>query len=56
MMKRDILSTTPNTKWADIAGLREAKQLLEEAIVLPLWMPEFFQGTHCHMEVTYKTQ
>ncbi|TPX46822.1 hypothetical protein SeLEV6574_g03004 [Synchytrium endobioticum] len=44
MMKRDILSITPNTKWSDIAGLREAKQLLEEAIVLPLWMPDFFQG------------
>lgn len=25
-------------------GLREAKRLLEEAVVLPLWMPEFFQG------------
>ncbi|TPX38252.1 hypothetical protein SmJEL517_g00037 [Synchytrium microbalum] len=44
MMKRDILSVNPNTKWSDIAGLREAKQLLEEAIVLPLWMPDFFQG------------
>ncbi|RKO84130.1 hypothetical protein BDK51DRAFT_28965, partial [Blyttiomyces helicus] len=44
MVKRDILQTTPNVKWADIAGLREAKALLEEAIVLPLWMPDFFQG------------
>jgi ATPase family associated with various cellular activities (AAA) len=25
-------------------GLREPKALLEEAIVLPLWMPDFFQG------------
>ncbi|KAJ3050445.1 Katanin p60 ATPase-containing subunit A1 [Rhizophlyctis rosea] len=44
MVKRDILVTTPNVKWNDIAGLREAKALLEEAIVLPLWMPDFFQG------------
>ncbi|KAJ3393488.1 Katanin p60 ATPase-containing subunit A-like 1 [Lobulomyces angularis] len=44
MLKRDILQTSPNVKWTDIAGLREAKQLLEEAIVLPLWMPDFFQG------------
>ncbi|KAJ3330923.1 Katanin p60 ATPase-containing subunit A-like 1 [Blyttiomyces sp. JEL0837] len=44
MVKRDILQTSPNVKWADIAGLREAKALLEEAIVLPLWMPDFFQG------------
>ena len=28
----------------DIAGLKEAKRLLEEAVVLPLWMPEYFKG------------
>ncbi|XP_065907213.1 uncharacterized protein [Dysidea avara] len=28
----------------DIAGLTEAKRLLEEAVVLPLWMPGYFQG------------
>lgn len=44
MIKRDILQTSPNIKWDDIAGLRDAKALLEEAIVLPLWMPDFFQG------------
>ncbi|KAJ3122859.1 Katanin p60 ATPase-containing subunit A1 [Nowakowskiella sp. JEL0407] len=44
MVKRDILNTSPNVKWTDIAGLRDAKHLLEEAIVLPLWMPDFFQG------------
>nr|KAJ3420560.1 Katanin p60 ATPase-containing subunit A1 [Polyrhizophydium stewartii] len=44
MVKRDILQTSPNVGWSDIAGLREAKTLLEEAIVLPLWMPQFFQG------------
>lgn len=33
----------------DIAGLETAKKLLKEAVVLPLWMPEFFQAstTHC---------
>ncbi|KAI8913426.1 P-loop containing nucleoside triphosphate hydrolase protein [Gorgonomyces haynaldii] len=44
MIKRDILQASPNVHWKDIAGLREAKALLEEAIVLPLWMPDFFQG------------
>ncbi|KAJ3258022.1 Katanin p60 ATPase-containing subunit A1 [Chytriomyces hyalinus] len=44
MVKRDILNTSPNVRWTDIAGLREPKALLEEAIVLPLWMPEFFTG------------
>jgi katanin p60 ATPase-containing subunit A1 len=27
-----------------LKGLRDAKALLEEAIVLPLWMPDFFKG------------
>jgi katanin p60 ATPase-containing subunit A1 len=43
-VKRDILIRTPNVRWSDIAGLREAKALLEEAIVLPLWMPDYFKG------------
>lgn len=29
---------------SDIAGLNEAKRLLEEAVVLPLWMPDYFKG------------
>lgn len=44
MVQRDILQTNPNIKWDDIAGLRDAKALLEEAVVLPLWMPDFFKG------------
>lgn len=28
----------------DIADLEEAKKLLKEAVVLPMWMPEFFKG------------
>ena len=28
----------------DIAGLNEAKRLLEEAVVLPVWMPDYFKG------------
>lgn len=44
MVQRDILVVSPNVKWTDIAGLREAKELLEEAVVLPLWMPDFFTG------------
>lgn len=41
---RDILSTAPSVHWSQIAGLRPAKSLLEEAVVLPLWMPEYFTG------------
>ena len=43
-LERDIVLTDPNVKWEDIAGLKEAKRLLEEAIVLPLWMPDYFKG------------
>lgn len=40
----------------DIADLEDAKKLLREAVVLPMWMPDFFKGirrpwkvhTHTH--------
>lgn len=42
--ERDIVQKNPNVHWDDIADLSEAKQLLEEAVVLPMWMPDFFKG------------
>ena len=44
IVKRDVLEANPNVKWDNIAGLRDAKALLEEAVVLPMWMPDFFKG------------
>lgn len=44
MLERDIVQKHPNVHWDDIADLKEAKELLEEAIVLPMWMPEYFKG------------
>lgn len=44
MLERDVLENSPGVRWEHIAGLTEAKRLLEEAVVLPLWMPEYFQG------------
>jgi katanin p60 ATPase-containing subunit A1 len=44
MLERDILQKNPNIRWDDIADLSEAKRLLEEAVVLPMWMPDFFKG------------
>jgi len=43
-LERDIVSTAPNVHWDDIAGNTEAKRLLEEAVVLPLLIPDYFTG------------
>lgn len=43
-LERDIISQNPNIRWDDIADLEEAKKLLKEAVVLPMWMPDFFKG------------
>ena len=44
IIERDVLYKDPDIKWGDIAGLHEAKALLQEAVVLPLIMPDFFKG------------
>ncbi|KAJ8551242.1 hypothetical protein K7X08_000612 [Anisodus acutangulus] len=43
-LEKEILNTNPGVKWDDVAGLSEAKRILQEAVVLPLLMPEYFQG------------
>nr|XP_039274086.1 LOW QUALITY PROTEIN: katanin p60 ATPase-containing subunit A-like 1 [Styela clava] len=43
-LERDIIQRHPNIHWGDIAGLEEAKKLLQEAVILPLIMPDFFKG------------
>ena len=40
MLERDIVQKDPNIHWDDIADLNEAKRLLEEAVVLPMLMPD----------------
>ena len=44
MIDKDLLLRNPDIKWNDIAGLHDAKALLQEAVVLPLIMPDFFKG------------
>ena len=44
MLERDIVQKNPGIRWDDIADLAEAKKLLEEAVVLPMLMPDFFKG------------
>jgi len=43
-VERDIIEYDINIGWDNIADLDVAKQLLQEAVVLPLWMPDYFQG------------
>ncbi|GFR41454.1 hypothetical protein Agub_g2142 [Astrephomene gubernaculifera] len=44
MLERDIIDQGISVKWDDIAGLEEAKRVLNEALVLPMIMPDFFTG------------
>lgn len=44
ILERDILQKNPNVKWDDIADLEDAKNLLNEAVELPMLMPDFFTG------------
>lgn len=44
IISRDIFLKNPNVKWDDIAGLSTSKQLVKEAVVLPLKYPELFTG------------
>ncbi|CAF4744511.1 unnamed protein product [Rotaria sp. Silwood1] len=43
-LERDIVQKDPNVRWSDVAGCVAAKKLLQEAVVLPLYMPDFFRG------------
>ncbi|XP_004345186.2 katanin 60-PA [Capsaspora owczarzaki ATCC 30864] len=43
-LERDIISKHPSVRWTDIADLENAKRLLEEAVVLPMLLPDYFTG------------
>lgn len=43
-LEKDILQRDPSIQWNDVAGLNDAKAILQEAVVLPVIMPEFFKG------------
>ncbi|KAK6775780.1 hypothetical protein RDI58_026781 [Solanum bulbocastanum] len=43
-LQKETLDTNPGVKCDDVAGLSEAKGILREIVVLPLLMPEYFQG------------
>lgn len=43
-LERDVVEKNPNVSFDDIADLEDAKMLLQEAVLLPILMPEFFTG------------
>lgn len=52
---RDVLEANLGVRWDDIAGLQDAKQVLQENCVLPLLMPKFFQGIRRPVKVIHET-
>ncbi|KAK0073817.1 hypothetical protein PV326_013039, partial [Microctonus aethiopoides] len=43
LLERDIVQKNSNIRWEDIVDLHEAKLLLEEAVVLRMWIPDLFE-------------
>lgn len=39
-----IVREKPNVRWSDVAGLENAKKLLNEAVILPVRFPQLFVG------------
>jgi katanin p60 ATPase-containing subunit A1 len=43
-MEREVVDKNPNVKFDDIAELDKAKEILQEAVLLPILMPSYFKG------------
>ena len=44
MLERDCLDRNPQVNFCDIAELDDAKKTLQEAVLLPILMPDYFVG------------
>ncbi|KXS15834.1 AAA-domain-containing protein [Gonapodya prolifera JEL478] len=44
VISREIFVENPNVKWSDIAGLSDAKRLVQESVIYPLKYPQLFTG------------
>jgi fidgetin-like protein 1 len=42
-IKREVIDCTKEVTWDDIAGLEDAKETIQEAVVFPLMRPDLFQ-------------
>jgi len=47
MLEKEVVDTNPNVKFEDIAELDKAKNVLKEAVLLPLLMPDYFKVFIC---------
>jgi ATP-dependent 26S proteasome regulatory subunit len=43
-LKDSIITEKPNVKWEDVAGLENAKQEVQEAVIFPVRFPQMYQG------------
>lgn len=43
-IKNEVIGSTKEVHWEDIAGLEDAKCTIKEAVVMPLLRPDFFTG------------
>ena len=44
ILEREVVDTNPNVSFDDIAELNQAKKALQEAVLLPLIIPDYFKG------------
>ena len=44
MLEREVVDTNPNVSFDDITELSQAKKALQEAVLLPLIIPDYFKG------------
>ena len=44
MLERDVIEKNPKVNFDDIAELEDAKKVLQEAVLLPILMPDYFIG------------
>lgn len=44
MLESEVVNTNPSVKFEDIAELEQPKNILKEAVLFPLLLPNFFKG------------
>lgn len=44
MLEKEVIDKNPNISFDDIAALDDAKKVIQETVLLPLMMPEYFTG------------